>query len=80
MLYWFSLASHTQGFLGAVIVEADSPSDGLTKVREIAPEAVSNACDIRGWATAGIDPKYHNRLIVKPEILEVGESTRGATH
>jgi hypothetical protein len=43
MQYWFSLASHIEGLLGIVIVEADSPTEAITKVREIAPEAVKNA-------------------------------------
>jgi hypothetical protein len=82
MQYWFSLASHIEGLLGIVIVEADSPTEAITKVREIAPEAVKNACGIEGLALPGssYDEKWLNRLITKPEIYEIGESVRGTTH
>lgn len=80
MQHWISYASHRDGLLGVVIVEADGVVDALSKGREIAPEAASRACSIEACVTAGIPKKYLGRLITKPEINEIGESVRGTTH
>jgi hypothetical protein len=78
--HWISYASHRNGLLGVVIVEAEGVSAALSKGREIAPEAASRACGVQAYVTAGIPAKYLNRLITKPEIYEVGESVRGSVH
>jgi hypothetical protein len=72
--HWISYASHRDGLLGVVIVEAAGVSEALSKGREIAPDAASRACGIEAYVVAGYDAKWLNRLITKPEINEIGES------
>ena len=76
MQHWLSFASHMKGFLGAVIVEAQTPKEALTKARRIAgDQLLAETCSIQGQVTSGIPDKYLNRLITKPEIYDIGEST-----
>jgi hypothetical protein len=72
--YWFTFSSHIHGFLGVVVVEAEHPVRAMEKAAEIAPEATEQACAVA--CALLIDPleeKWLNRLIVKPEIDEIGE-------
>jgi hypothetical protein len=78
MQFYMSLASHTLGFLGVIIVEAENPSDALTKAREITPDVMSAACEIKGGVvTKPYEAKWLNRLITKPEVFEIADSVRG---
>jgi hypothetical protein len=72
--YWFTFSSHVHGFLGVVIVEAEHPDRAGEKAAEIASEVVGKACTIVGAIMIDRLPeKYMNRLIVQPEIDEIGE-------
>jgi hypothetical protein len=72
--YWFTFSSHRYGFLGVVVVEADHPDRAMEKAADIAPEATEKACTVACAVLIDrLDEKYLNRLIVKPEIDEIGE-------
>lgn len=73
--YWYSFSSHVHGFLGVVIVEAEDENEGLRKATEIAPEAAARACAVQAVPVAPYDQGWLNRLILKPEIGKIGEST-----
>jgi hypothetical protein len=77
MQHWLSISSHKLGFLGVIIVEANDEKEALVKAMDIAPNELANACNIKGVVTEGYDDKWLNRLITKPEVYEIGESTRG---
>jgi hypothetical protein len=80
MQHWLSFASHRHGFLGVVIVEAESEREAVAKAISIAPDAAALACGIKGQPVEGYEPKWLNRLITKPEVAELGESTLPARH
>lgn len=74
--YWLSFASHKEGFLGVVIVEAEDEIAALREADRIAGKDItSKACGISGGIVSGFEPKWINRLITKPEIDEIGEIT-----
>jgi hypothetical protein len=76
MQYWHSLSSHTHGFIGVVIVEANNPLEAGTKVYEIAPDAFDKACEIAVVeCPEAYDSIWLDRLIVKPEIDLISYST-----
>ena len=81
MQYWLSLSSHTKGFLGVIIVEATDEHAALIRAIAIAPDTVAQACQIKGMELQEpYEPHWLNRLIVKPEIDTIAESTKKKVH
>jgi hypothetical protein len=74
MQYWLSISSHREGFIGVIIVEAESEQHALKKAYEVSPGTIERACQVKGCMIENHEEKWLNRLIVKPEIDEIGDS------
>jgi len=75
-LWWLSFSdpTKTRGFLGVVITEADSITAALTKINLLKLNPGGEMVGVEVPTSRTYD-KYLDRLIVRPEINEIGENT-----
>lgn len=73
--FWLSF-SEPAGFKGVAIVEADSLPEALQKTWDLEINPGGSVSAIQIDPSEHYGPEWLNRLIVRPEINEIGVSTR----